>query len=348
MVADEEGFLYPRVDAERCIGCGRCERVCPVLHPYGVRIPQRVYAAKACDTDVRMRSSSGGIFTLLAEEVIRRGGVVFGAQYDDTWQVRHAYTDTVQGLSPLRGTKYVQSIIGSTYTQARAFLKQGRWVMFVGTPCQVAGLRHFLHRDYGTLLAVEVVCHGVPSPKVWQAYLEGITPDGESVVAVDMRDKSTGWSTYGMRIATAKRVLYRGKAKHNIFSRGFLADLYLRPSCHDCPAKQGKSLADMTLGDFWGIRGVFPAMDDDRGVSLVLVHSQKGMNFYGALDVVSQETTYEQALRGNPAIGCSAAHTRWREEFWRRFPKEGMKAVHRLWWRKRIFHYFPLAKLKIT
>jgi len=339
MKADVEGFLYPRVEAERCIACRRCERVCPVLHPCIDRLPIGVYASKATDEGVRMQSSSGGIFTLLAEEIIRRGGVVFGARFDASWRVVHAFAETCEELSALRGTKYVQSVIGDTYTQARNFLRQGRWVLFTGTPCQVAGLKHFLRYDSERLLTAEVVCHGVPSPRVWRTYLNELTPKGERITRVEMRDKSTGWSTYTMRIASDKRMLYEGKAGRNVFSRGFLADFYLRPSCHACPAKQGRSGADFTLGDFWGIRTLHPPMDDDRGVSLVCIHTAKGMNFYGVLDVISRETTYAQALQLNPALGRSVPQNPLREEFWRRFPNEGMKVVRGLWWKKRLKHY---------
>lgn len=342
--ADTEGFRYPEVEAKRCIACGRCERTCPVLHPYAEHCPMAVYASKNVDEEVRMQSSSGGLFTPLAEEILRRGGIVFGARFDDSWRVVHSYTETVEGLSSLRGTKYVQSYIGDTFKQARNFLKQGRWVLFTGTPCQVAGLKHYLHRDYERLLTVEVVCHGVPSPKVWSTYLNGIITNGERITCVDMRCKSTGWSAYSMQIASTHGMLYNGKACRNIYSRGFLADFYLRPSCHACPAKQGRSGADVILGDYWGIRTLYPSMDDDRGVSLVAIHTEKGMNFFGALHVISKETTYAQAVQLNPALVKSASQTPLREEFWRRFPREGMKAVHRLWWKKRFMRLWGIVR----
>ena len=341
---DTQGFHYPEVEVERCIACGRCERTCPVLHPYEAHHPIAVYASKNADEEVRMQSSSGGLFTPLAEEILGRGGVLFGARFDDSWRVVHDYVETVEGLSSLRGTKYVQSYIGDTFVQVRNFLKQDRWVLFTGTPCQVAGLKHYLHRDYGRLLTVEVVCHGVPSPLVWNTYLNEITTKNERIIRVEMRHKSTGWSAYSMQIASTRGMLYNGKARHNVYSRGFLADFYLRPSCHACPAKQGRSGADITLGDYWGIRTLHPSMDDDRGVSLVAIHTEKGMNFFGALHVISKETTYAQALQLNPALARSAPQNPLCEEFWRRFPREGMKAVHRLWWKKRFMRLWSIVK----
>lgn len=346
MRADEEGFLYPEVDSGVCIRCQACVRVCPVLHPYGVRFPLKVYAARHTDEKVLVLSSSGGIFTCLAEEVIRRGGVVFGAVYDEHGHVVHTWTDTMEGIARFRGAKYVQSIIGNTYRQARIFLRQGRWVLFTGTPCQIAGLKHFLRTEYGCLLTADVVCHGVPSPHVWQKYLDAINPWHEPITTLTMRGKSQGWSRYHMEIRTMRHCLYSGRAAHNVFSRGFLADFYLRPSCHACPAKQGRSGSDFTLGDFWGIGEVCPSMDDDRGVSLVVIHSLQGMNFCRGLGVCQKEVTYGQAVRANPALERSTPFTSYRTEFWKRFPKEGMRVVSRLWWKKRLLrYYYPLMRL---
>ena len=348
MGTDEEGFLYPKVDVGACIQCEACVRVCPVLHPYEQHLPMKAYASRHTDEDIRMLSSSGGIFTRLAEEVIRRDGVVFGARYDERWQVVHTWTDTLEGIACFRGAKYVQSIIGDTYRQARNFLRQGKRVLFTGTPCQIAGLKHFLKMEYDTLLTVDVVCHGVPSPRVWQAYLDAINPRHEPITALTMRDKSRGWSRYRMEICTAEHSLYSGSAARNVFSRGFLADFYLRPSCHACPAKQGKSGSDLTLGDFWDIAKISLSMDDDRGVSLVVIQSQKGMNFCRALGVCQEEVTYGQAVRSNPALERSAPLTSYRAEFWTRFPKEGMKVVRWLWWRKRVAHYFLSVILNVV
>lgn len=337
--ADNEGFQYPQVDTDTCIRCGACVRVCPVLHPYELRRPLRVCAYRHTCEAVRMQSSSGGVFTRLAEEIIRKGGVVFGAKYDDRWQVMHTWTDTMEGVACLRGAKYVQSDIGQTFSEARTFLKQGRWVLFTGTPCQIAGLKHFLKVEYDTLLTADVVCHGVPSPRVWQVYLDAVNPRHEPITTLTMRDKSQGWSRYRMQIRTAEHCLYSGRASRNVFSRGFLADFYLRPSCHACPAKQGRSRSDLTMGDFWGIGKVCPPMDDDRGVSLVLIHSLQGMNFCVPLGVCQEEVTYEQAVRANTAFERSAPLTLYRAEFWTRFPQEGMHAVSRLWWKRWIQHY---------
>lgn len=171
---DEEGFRYPLVDQSKCIDCGLCEKVCPEINQFARRKPIKVYAAINNDETIRMQSSSGGIFTLLAEKIIDEGGVVFGAAFDENWEVRHEYVETRRGLAKLRTSKYVQSRIENRYQQTKKFLGEGRKVMFTGTSCQIAGLKRFLRKDYDNLLAVDVICHGVPSPMVWRDYLEEI------------------------------------------------------------------------------------------------------------------------------------------------------------------------------
>ena len=179
MQEDEEGFLYPVVDTSLCIDCNLCQKVCPELHPMNTRTPLHVYAAKHKDEQIRLASSSGGIFTLLAEKVIDEGGVVFGARFNASWEVVHDYTETKEGLTAFRGSKYVQSWLGNCFSKVRSFLSEGRKVMFTGTPCQVAGLKQYLRKEYDNLLTVDVVCHGVPSPKVWRMYLDEVARKGK-------------------------------------------------------------------------------------------------------------------------------------------------------------------------
>lgn len=172
LVTDKEGFLYPQVDVTRCIDCGKCEKVCPELVEAGERKATGIYAGVNPDDEVRRASSSGGIFTLLAESVLAENGVVFGARFDKDWNVVHDYTESKEGLGTFRGSKYVQSRNGETFKQAERFLKAGRKVLFSGTPCQIMGLKRYLRREYDNLLTVDFVCHGVPSPLVWRKYVE--------------------------------------------------------------------------------------------------------------------------------------------------------------------------------
>lgn len=358
MENDEEGFLYPHIDKRLCISCGLCERICPVINQSEERRPLKVYAAKNPDEKIRMASSSGGIFTMLAEYVLKQGGVVFGARFNEKWEVVHGYTDIMEGVAAFRGSKYVQSRIGNTYQQAESFLKQKRLVLFSGTPCQIAGLKKFLRKEYDNLLTVDVVCHGVPSPLVWRQYLEEtIRPKGVAgknsvlsslntmpvITGISFRDKKNGWKKYGFEIrhsaskADENTVLKSGIYKEevflyesldkNLFMQGFLKNLYLRPSCYACASRSGKSGSDITIADYWGINRYYPQFDDDRGVGLVLANTSLGKNIYSNLSVSGFETSYEQALASNPSIEHSAIIPNYRTDFWNRFQFEGASVI---------------------
>lgn len=306
---DNEGFQYPEVDTEKCIDCGMCEKVCPVLHPYESRKPLQTLAAINKNEKIRLESSSGGIFTLLAESVIIQGGAVFGARYDEDWQVTLDYTETIEGLAAFRGSKYVQAQTGETYKQCEKFLKEGRKVLFSGTPCQIAGLKHFLNKEYDNLLTVDVVCHGTPSPKVWELYLKEVVGSVSNIATVSMRDKSRGWKQFSFVMNYNKEnetITLSVPFSKNDYMRAFLKDMILRPSCYSCVSKELKSGSDITIADFWGIQSVAPEMNDDKGTGLVLINTDKGRECFDNLDLRKRETTFEEGYRGNPAILKSA------------------------------------------
>lgn len=313
---DNEGFRYPSVDISKCVDCGLCEKVCPVINQNESHRPIKVYAAKNNNEDIRLHSSSGGIFTALAEDVINRGGVVFGARFDDNWEVKHDYTETIEGLSAFRGSKYLQSRIENTYLTAETFLKQGREVLFSGTPCQIAGLKRYLRREYENLLAVDIVCHGAPSPLVWREYLKEFSKN-QIIHQINFRGKIRSWKNFRMVIKGDEDIVNQ-PFYENIFMRGFLRDIYLRPSCYACSAKLGKSGTDITLGDFWGIENHLPEFDDDKGISLVMVQSQKGAKYFNAIESNCVEVEYEKAVAGNPAIEKSViCELKYRRLYWK-------------------------------
>lgn len=308
---DQEGFLYPLVDESICIDCGLCERVCPVINQGEPLKPLVAYAAKNQDESVRLSSSSGGVFTALAEQVIAQGGVVFGARFDESWNVVHDYVETVEGLSAFRGAKYAQSRIRLCFLQAETFLRQGRQVLFSGLPCQIAGLKKFLRKDYDNLITVDLFCHGVPSPMVWKRFLEEeVAIPHTQLKSISFRDKASGWKNYSfsyLQEDTDGVHLHRMLSAKNLFMRGFLTDLYLRPSCYHCPVKQCKSGSDLTIGDYWGIQQAHPGLDDDKGVSAVLVNTDKGAAILQAVQQVSlYESTFEKVVKCNPALIKSA------------------------------------------
>lgn len=300
LIEDGEGFLYPHVDRNGCIGCGMCEKICPFINAEEPREPLLCYAAKNRNEKIRMESSSGGIFTLLAENIIDEGGVVFGAKFNDKWEVVHDYAETKEGLAAFRGSKYVQSRIGNTFRQAESFLKEGRKVLFSGTPCQIKGLKLYLRKDYCNLHTVDFICHGVPSPGVWRQYLDetfrktnrrasrekntvlSSQKDIPVITSINFRDKKLGWKKYSFVVrgkysgwADEKSVLLSEMHQNNAFMKAFLSDLILRPSCYNCRAKYGRSGSDITIADFWGIQNIMPDFDDDKGESLILCYSNK-------------------------------------------------------------------------
>lgn len=338
MQSDSEGFLYPIVDKDACTDCGLCEKVCPVIHQEKPVVPLSSYIAINHDEEMRLKSSSGGIFTLLAESVISEGGVVFGARFDEAWDVIHAWADTIEGLAAFRGSKYVQSTIGDSYREARAFLKQGRKVLFSGTPCQIAGLKKYLRKDYDNLLAVDFICHGVPSPGVWRRYLGELREqlraergDGKNSVSSSMdelpvitgisfRDKSNGWKKYGFHLRYAASEAASNTVStpvikeersflqpftENPFMRGFLADVYLRPSCYACPAKSGKSGSDITIADAWGMQNFAERYDDDKGACYVLENTPKGTSYMAMFDFEKHPTGLAVIKQYNPSYVSS-------------------------------------------
>ena len=326
MKEDSEGFLYPVVDESMCIDCGLCEKVCPIINRPEKLPVKEVLAVKNRNEAERMASSSGGVFIALAKNTIEKGGVVFGAVFDENWEVMHTYAETLDEVKPMMGSKYLQSRIGYSFRDAEKFLKKGREVLFTGTPCQVTGLHNYLRKDYPNLLSVDFLCHGVPSPGVWRKYLDEefhlsarraaagkntvLSSSLKSVpviTGIEFRDKTlNGWKKFSFVVrgqsaskADKNSVLLSDIHKLNPYMRGFLSNIYLRPSCYACKCKNGVSHSDLTIADFWGINQLMPDFDDDKGVSLVLINTRHGKDIYESLDIKTRKSAFEDARRYN-------------------------------------------------
>ena len=324
--SDNEGFLYPVIDKQQCINCGLCSRVCPVINQNSIQKPVTTYAAKNCDITLRKASSSGGIFTSLAERTINNGGVVFGAAFNCNWEIEHIHVDNINDIKKLRGSKYVQSQIGNSYAAAEKYLKEGKEVLFSGTPCQIVGFKRYLRKEYNNLTTVDVVCHGTPSPLVWRKYLEEVISRHSitHITDVQFRDKTDGWKNFSLSIkyidTNGVEKIFRETLNENVFMKCFLSNLCLRPSCYSCPARSGKSGSDITLADLWGAENICPELDDDKGLSLILLMN-KDLTIPNSN---KKEIEYSEAIKYNPSIVTDVAIPQKRSQFFKIMHKKGI------------------------
>lgn len=262
----------------------------------------KTYAAFSKNQKERLESSSGGIFSLMAKYIFSKHGVVYGISLTkDCKAAEYKRVTNSFGLDKLRGSKYFQAKVGDVYKNVEKDLKNGLEVLFTGTACQVNGLKKYLGKEYTTLYCVDIVCHGVPSPKLWRKYIDYVEKKyKDKILNIQFRCKDLGWYDYGMKEFTCKKNFFIPK-EENPFMLMFLKDYCLRPSCYNCLAKQNK-LSDLTIGDFWGIEDILPEMNDNKGVSLVIIRTEKGKQLFTNIQNYTsfRSVTYEEAIRSNP------------------------------------------------
>lgn len=320
MEEDNDGFYYPEVNHEKCTKCTLCIKICPVINVSVVNNIPKAYACINNDESLRIRSSSGGIFTAMANEILDRKGVVFGAAFDENYYVTHQFVDSHDELEKLRGSKYVQSKINTSYIKTKSILDQGRFVLFSGTPCQIAGLKAYLQKDHENLFCVDIICHGVPSPKVWNKYIKYRSESAaSSPQRISFRCKDYGWKRYSVSFLFKNDTEYLNNLRDDVYMKAFLKNISLRPSCHSCKFKTINRQSDITLADFWGIRNIFPDMDDDKGTSLVFVNNQKGNSIFNAIKdkIQYREVDINEAIKYNSAAVKSVTPHPDRAEFFR-------------------------------
>ncbi len=316
LIVDKEGFSYPEINLDKCTDCGLCRKSCPIFssveassEPY----PQ-VYAIWNKNEDIRKASTSGGVFSALAEKVLSQGGVVFGAAFNDKVEVVHRGVESSDQLWSLQGSKYTQSSIGNTYKEIRVLLKDGRKVLFSGTPCQVSGLYSFLGRINQNLYTCDCVCHGVPSPGVFELYKAHLEKlNNSEIQRFQFRNKSSGWKNYNVTVSFKNGQHVSTNFKEDPYMRGFIGNMYLRPSCHSCKYASVQRQSDITLADFWGIDKYNPQLDDDKGTSLILLNSPRGEELLTACrdKLAIFKADLPAAIRENPSlIGPSSPNKR--------------------------------------
>ena len=317
----KQGFYYPLINQEVCVTCGNCVRTCPVLTPPTIYQTEHVKCIGALvkDDAIRLNSSSGGIFSLLAKKYIEGGGLVCGvAMSSDKTFAEHIIVDNVDELPKLMGSKYLQSYVGGIYKEIKRYLDNGKKILFSGTPCQVDGLRNYLKKDYTNLLCVDIVCHGVPSPKLWAKYINNIKSKyGRDIETVNFRAKKISWENFGMEHKNSKDKVYFNPKQKDPYLRMFFTNLCLNESCYDCKAKGGKWTSDITLGDLWGAASLAPKLSDGKGTSLVIIHTEKGEStFNSILSFIRHESVdYERSVACNICVEQSVHMPDGREEF---------------------------------
>ena len=317
MEEDSYGFKYPHVDESKCINCGLCEKVCPIINNKTIDNEPKAYGCYNKNEEVRLNSSSGGIFTLIAEEIISKNGVVYGAAFDNEFSLRHIRVDNVNDLEKLRTSKYLQSTIGDTYKECKKDLDEGKYVLYTGTPCQIEGLLSYLMKDYDNLYTQDIICHGVPSPLVWKKYLKyRKNYDIGNPKSINFRNKDNGWKSFNLKFNYDNKH-YSKSQNEDIYMKAFLKNIDLRDSCYSCSFKKYNRLSDITLADFWGVKNVLPELDDNKGTSLLIVNSKKGISLLELINknIVAKEVDINNAVKSNPAFTKSVTMHKNRDDF---------------------------------
>ena len=308
---DIEGFWYPRVDIDKCINCGLCERTCPQLHIGALKKNDFEYpvcfAAIHKNIEVRFGSTTGGLFSALAEQMYREGGYVGGAIYNKDFSVSHFISNNPADLALLRQSKYSQSQTCGIYKEVKRLLMAGEKVLICGTPCQMAALRHFLNKDYENLIIVDFICKSITSPKFYAKYLDYWERKvGSQLVSFKFKDKELGWRSLVKRFDFKNgKTMYSRAQDNDLYSMAYHGNIVSRPSCYFCQFKGFPRMSDITIADFWGVEkyAYLKDIDDNAGTSAVMCNSSKGLTFYKQLkNITSLETTIEKILPGNPAL----------------------------------------------
>lgn len=302
----KDDFDYPIIDKNECISCGLCEKLCPVLNPLDEIEPlKEIYAGINLDESIRLSSSSGGIFTSLAKIILKDGGYISGAIFDDKFQVKHVLTNNEESLKKIRGSKYVQSNTYNIYKSIKEKLKENKEVLFCGCPCQVGGLKKYLGKEFKNLYTIDFICHGITSQKTFNGYKTLLENKYKSeIIEFLFREKSKGWHTSSVRVSFKNGELYTKPITEDEYMRGFLNSIYSKPACYHCEFRNFKSRSDITLADFWGAEVELKELDDNKGISIVLVNSLKGRKLIDKIknNNLIKAVAFDKAIKYNQSL----------------------------------------------
>lgn len=283
MKKDNEGFLYPEIDLEKCVKCGLCEKTCPILNKREKNEnKQEAYVINNKNNKIRSESTSGGAFTPIAEYVIKNDGVVFGATYGKNLEVYHMYTEKIEDLYLFRGSKYVQSDLKDSFQEVKKFLLDDRLVLFSGTPCQIQGLKSFLGKEYNNLITLDVVCRAVPSPLVLEKYLnyQKKKNNVQEINSIIFRDKSKYGYSYSSMTVEGKDFIYREGVETDPYLRAFFNNYSGRPSCYDCKFRNKERISDFTVWDCFTISEFDKRLADNKGTTRMIIQTKKGKEIF--------------------------------------------------------------------
>ncbi len=343
MAENEQGFICPKVDTEKCIDCKKCEKACPSLSPVDLRKPERVYASWCKDEKIHSASASGGLATAFGKRIIENDGVVFGAKAEfkeNRVTVYHTSADNFEDALAFQGSKYVQSEIGNCFAEIKDLLTVGKQVLFCGTPCQVAGLISYLGKDYDNLITVDIVCHGVPSQSLLNRHICEIF-DGKEVDLRKISFRENGRFALSLT-DSSQNILYNKNAPDDSYITGFLSSLFYRESCYSCNYAKSERVSDITIGDFWGLGKDIPFEHTVKnGISLCMINTKKGAKFWKSVcdDFEFEEREISEAVNGNAQLRNPS-----REKFCNR--NKFFKCIDKMNFDKSVRRSAPLARLK--
>lgn len=334
MEEDEEGFLYPKIDEKLCVECGLCKKICAFQNGYNIdnRLEKiDVYATKNKSDEVRMHSSSGGMFYEMAKYVLDRNGVVYGVIFDDRFHAKHTRANNIDDVKKMMGSKYSQSDLGKTYSEVKEDLQKGNLVLFTGTPCQVAGLNNFLQNiDKSNLILVDIICHGTPSPKLFQEHIKFLEKSkGKKVIWYYHRTKKNGWAHTEEAIYEGNHNDYKSRLSQT-WKRIFYTDLALRPTCYNCKYTNTSRPSDITIGDFWGIEQYDSKFADNKGISLVILNTKRGKEIFESIsnNLIIKKKDIDEAVDKNPQLKePRRIISNQRKKFWNDYKIKGFKYI---------------------
>ena len=330
MEVDEKGFMYPSTNESICVNCSLCRKVC-AFHELDKKIVEeakpKFYAMQHKDINIRMSSSSGGAFTALSDYILINNGVIYGACFDEKFVVRHIRVETFEEREALKGSKYVQSDMRECLSKVKEDLINERLVLFVGTPCQVAGVKSFLKREYKNLILVDFACHGTPSPKIWKDYIAYLEEGcGDKVKGVNFRNKENGWKVSTLEVKFEKTLYTKDKYSDGYYNL-FLKNYIIRDACHHCPYTNFAHPADITIADFWGIETKKPHLDDDTGTSLLIINSLIGFDIFSKIknDFIWEEAKADECLQA--IFRRPSYRPKQKDQFWNEYAQYGLVKV---------------------